>query len=82
MHSAYVVTDTLTDTRTVTLDEALPLMPTKIRLVIESLTPTPQRSYQEVIAHIRAQQRARGDQPPTREEGNVYLQAERENWGE
>jgi hypothetical protein len=82
MHNAYVVTGTLTDARTVLLDEALPLMPTKIRLVIEPLTPIPKRSYQEVIAHIRAQQRARGHQPPTREEVDAYLQAERESWGE
>ena len=34
---AYIVTGTLTNERTVTLDEALPLPVTRVRLVIEPL---------------------------------------------
>ena len=81
MNNTYIVTGTLTDERTVTLDEALPLTPMKVRLVVEPLRSVPQRPYLEVMADIRQRQRARGHQPPTREEVDVYLQAERDSWG-
>ncbi|MBI3990051.1 MAG: hypothetical protein HY347_10605 [candidate division NC10 bacterium] len=81
MHNAYIVTGTLTNARTVKLDEALPLKPTKVRLVVEPLSPVFQRPYKEVLAEIRERQRARGHQPPTREEVDTYLRAERESWG-
>ena len=81
MNNTYIVTGTLTDERTVTLDEALPLTPMKVRLVVGPLRPVPQRPYLEVMADIRQRQRARGHQPPTREEVDVYLQAERDSWG-
>jgi hypothetical protein len=82
MHSAYIVTGTLIDAQTVSLDEALPLIPTKVRLVVEPLLSAPPRQYQEVIAEIRERQRTRGHQPPTREEVDAYLQAERDSWEE
>jgi carbohydrate-binding DOMON domain-containing protein len=82
MQSAYIVTGTLTDAQTVTLDEALPLTSTKVRLVIEPLSSTSPRQYREVIAQIRERQRARGHKPPTREEVDAYLQVERDSWGE
>lgn len=80
MHSAYIVTGTLTDARTVMLDEALPLTPTKVRLVIEPLLSVSSRQYHEVIEKIRERQRTRGHRPPTREEVDAYLQAERDSW--
>lgn len=82
MNNTYIVTGTLTDERTVTLDEALPLTPMKVRLVVEPLRPVPQRPYLEVMADIRQRQRARGHPPPTREEVDAYLQAERDSWGD
>jgi hypothetical protein len=82
MHNAYIVTGTLTDAHTVTLDEALPLTPTKVRLVVEPLPSVSQRPYQEVMAKIRQRQQARGHQPPTPEEVDSYIRAERESWGE
>jgi len=81
MHNAYIVTGTLTDNHTVKLDEALPLTSTKVRLVVEPLSLVSQRSYPEVMAEIRQRQRARGHQPPTRDEVDSYLRAERESWG-
>jgi hypothetical protein len=81
MHNAYIVTGTLTNERTVTLDEALPLTPTKVRLVVEPLGAVSHHSYQEVMAAIRERQAARGHQPPTTEEVDTYLQAERDSWG-
>ncbi|MGH7964894.1 MAG: hypothetical protein ACRERD_24280 [Candidatus Binatia bacterium] len=80
MHNTYIVTGTLTDAQTVTLDEALPLSPTKVRLTVEPLALTSQRSYQEVVAAIHERQRIRGHQPPTKEEVDTYLQAERQSW--
>jgi hypothetical protein len=76
------VTGTLTDDHTVTLDEALPLTPMKVRLVVEPLRSVSQRPYLEVMADIRQRQWARGHQPPTREEVDAYLQAERDSWGD
>ena len=81
MLNTYVVMGTLTDYHTVELDEALPLPPMKVRLVVEPLRPVSQRSYLEVIARIRQRQQARSHQPPTREEVDSYLRAERDSWG-
>lgn len=81
MHNAYIVTGTLTNERTVTLDEALPLPLTKVRLVVEPLGSASYRSYQEIVAAIRERQAARGHRPPTTEEVDAYLQAERDSWG-
>lgn len=81
MHNtSYIVTGTLTDAHTVALDEALPLSQMKVRLVVEPLLLASQRSYQEVITEIRERQRARGHQPSTREEVDIYLQSERDSW--
>jgi hypothetical protein len=80
MRNAYIVTGRLTDARTVTLDEALPLESAKVRLVVEPLSPTLPRPYQEVMADIRQRQQARGHQPPLREEVDAYVQSERESW--
>jgi hypothetical protein len=80
MHNAYIVTGTLTNERTVMLDEALPLTSTKVRLVVELLESGAPRSYQETIAAIRERQAARGYQPTTAEEVEAYLQAERDSW--
>ncbi|MFC1716771.1 hypothetical protein ACFL6S_24095 [Candidatus Poribacteria bacterium] len=80
MHKVYIVTGTLTDVHTVTLDEALPLKPAKVRLVVELLDGGSQRPYQEVVAEIRERQRIRGYQPATREEVDAYLQTERDSW--
>ncbi len=82
MQNAYVVTGTLRDAQTVTLDEALPLAPTRVRLVVEPLQVEPARSYQEVVAAIHERQRQCGHQASTREEVVAYLKAERDSWPE
>ena len=81
MQNAYVVLGRLTDERTVTLEEALPLPAMKVRLVVEPLSPLARRPYQQVIAEIRRGQQLRGHQPPTREQADAYLQVERDSWG-
>lgn len=82
MQTAYILTGTLNDDQTVTLDEALPLKPMKVRLFVEPLTPAHPRPHDEVIAEIRARQKARGHVPRTREEIDADLQAERDSWGD
>ena len=68
MRHAYIVTGTLTDAYTLTLDEAMPLMSQKVRVVVEPLVTTSPRPDREVMATIRARQQARAHQPPTRNE--------------
>ncbi len=80
MQTTYVVTGMLNADRTVTLDEALPLEPMKVRLAVEPLAPKLPRPYAEVIAEIRQQQKARGHVSATPEEIHAYLQAERDSW--
>ncbi len=81
MQNAYIVTGTLTDAHTVTLDESLPLTSVKVRLVVEPLVSFHlQPPYQKVITEIRERQKGRGHQPPTRQEVDTYLQTERDSW--
>jgi hypothetical protein len=85
MQKAYIVTGRMTDDRTVVLDEALPGPPTRVRLVVESLpatVPAEAGGYRAVLEAIRERQRARGHRPPTREEVDAQLQAERDSWGD
>ncbi len=79
--NAFVVTGTLSDEQTVALDEPLPIKEGRVRVVVEPIG-TPQRSYAEVMAAIRERQRLRGYQPPTREEVDAQIQAERDSWGD
>jgi len=79
--SSYVVTGTISDEHTVALDEPLPIKEGRVRLVVEPIG-IPQRPYTEVMAAIRERQRLRGHQPPTREEVDAYIHAERDSWGE
>jgi hypothetical protein len=79
--NTYVVTGTIADEHTVALDQPLPVSRGKVRLVVEPIT-VPQRSYMEVMETIRERQRLRGHQPPTKDEVDAYLQAERDSWGD
>lgn len=78
--NAYVVTGTLVDGQTVTLDEWLPLHTTKVLLRVEALPPQPTRSRREVLAEIRRRQAARGHRPALREEVDRYIAGERDGW--
>lgn len=82
MAKPHVVTGRLMDERTVLLDEALPLSPSKLRLVVEPLPTEVCRPYQDVMADIRRRQKARSHRPATPEEIDHYLRGERESWGE
>jgi hypothetical protein len=80
MQNAYVVTGVVTDGRTVTLDEGLPLANGKVRVVVEPLPPLAEESYSEVMAEIHRRQELRGHQPPSREEVDAIVQSERDSW--
>lgn len=78
--NVYTVTGSLVDGQTLQLDEALPIATAKVRVVIEVVEPASKSSYMEVMETIWADQRARGFVPPTREEVDAYLKAERDSW--
>lgn len=81
MHQAYVVTGSLSGGRVVELDEALPVNRGKVRVIVEVLeTPPPPMPHDEFMAQLREKQRERGHVPPTKEEVDTYLKAERESW--
>jgi hypothetical protein len=75
MAKPYILTGTLKDERTIILDEASPLKSGRVLVTLEPLRPEPPKPYQEVMAAIRQRQRARGHQPPTREEIDAYLKS-------
>ncbi|MGH9838940.1 MAG: hypothetical protein ACREEM_09160 [Blastocatellia bacterium] len=82
MQTAYIITGTLNGDRTVTLDEALPLGPMKVRLAIEPLTLNASRTHDEVVSEIWERQQRRGYLPPTCAEADADLKAERDSWDE
>lgn len=77
--NTYVVTGTISDGQLVALDELLPIKEGKVRLVVEAIKNR-QQSYVETMEAIRESQRKRGFQPPTKEEVDEYIRAERD-WG-
>jgi hypothetical protein len=80
MQEAYVVTGSLTDSRTVRLDEPIPVPGGKVRVIVE-VPETPRKmSHEEFLTWLRARHEARGHVPRTREEGDAALRAERESW--
>jgi hypothetical protein len=86
MGNAMTLTGTLTDERTIRLDENLSLPKGKVRITLEPLTQetagaklTPEERM-AVLESIWADQIARGHQPPTKEEVDAYIQGERDSW--
>ena len=77
---AYVLTGTVTDGRTVALDDALPLASSRVRVIVEPLEAMSHRSYATVLAEIRQRQRQRSHRPPSREQVDAHLAAERASW--
>jgi hypothetical protein len=78
-----IVTGTLVDDHTVTLDKPLSLRPMKVRVAIEPLDERHCLLYRpEVISKIHAAQAARGFRPPSREEVDRRIQSERNSWGD
>jgi hypothetical protein len=82
MQSAYIVTGTLTDDRTVTLDEDVALAPARVRVIIEPGAVSAARSARDVLAGMWAAQDARGYVARTREQVDAELERERNSWGD
>lgn len=80
MQNTYNVTGTLTDDRTVALDERLPLSPMRVCVVVEPLHGASRPSYQQDLSNIRARQSARGHKARSREEVDSCLRKDREGW--
>jgi len=80
MQQAFVVTGSLTDSRTVCLDEPIPHSSGKVHVIVEVAEVTPNMSHDEFLAWLRERHEARGHVPRTREEVDASLRAERENW--
>ena len=80
MLDVQVVTGSLSDERTVKLDQPVQLGSVKLRVTLEPLPAESRRGYAEVLAEIRERQRARGHQPRTREEVDAYIRQERDDW--
>ncbi|MCI0700843.1 MAG: cytochrome P450 [Planctomycetia bacterium] len=83
MTNAYVVTGTLTDAKTVQLDEPLPMSGGKVRLIVEVAPPqVPKQSLQEYLTELRKRQAARGHVPLTVKQVEEYIKGERNSWGD
>jgi hypothetical protein len=81
--TTYVVTGTLTDGKTVQLDEPLPTVEGKVRVTVELIAPAPpKQSLQDWLVDLRERQAARGHVPMTVEEVEAYIKAERDSWGD
>lgn len=84
MATSYTVTGTVTDGKTITLDEPLPTPgTTRVRLTavpIESEGAKP--SLREFLNDLRRRQTERGHVPMTADEIEAYIRAERASWGD
>jgi hypothetical protein len=80
MQQAYVVTGSLSDSRTVRLDEPIPVPSGKVRVIVEVAEIVPKMSHEEFLAWLRERQEARGHVPRTREEVDASLRADRDSW--
>ena len=81
MQSAYITNGTLTDERTVALDEALPLSAVRVRVVVEPLSCGSDRMpFAEFIDRIRKRQQTRGFRPSSKDDVDAEIRAERESW--
>lgn len=80
MSQIYEVTGELTDPQHLTLDKPIPLEAGKVRVRLEEI-PTHQKTDLAAFEQaLRERQQARGHVPPSKEEINAYLSAERNSW--
>jgi hypothetical protein len=80
VQEVYVVTGSLTDSRTITLDEPVPLVGGKVRVIAQAAGATQKMSHEEFLTWLRCRHEARGALPLTLEEVDASLGAERESW--
>lgn len=80
MSQTFETTGEMTDNRHVTLDEAIPLAAGKVRIIVEPVAVKPAPDLDAFLRDLRARQKARGHVPPTKEEVDAYINAERDSW--
>jgi hypothetical protein len=80
VQETYTVTGSVADERTLKLDEPLPIKAGQVRVTVEVLETPPKLPYAQFMAWLRKRQDERGHVPPTRDEVDAYLNAERDSW--
>jgi hypothetical protein len=81
MTGPFTVTGTLTDEKTIVLDQAVTGARGRVRLVLEPLEPIASRaSLREFLDDLRKRQAASGHVPRTRDEIDRALREERAAW--
>ncbi len=82
MQRAYLVMGSLRDSRTIDLDEPIPVSSGKVRVIVEVGDIARKMSHEEYLTWLRNRQEGRGHVPRTREEVDTSLRMERESWDE
>lgn len=80
MQQAYIVTGSLSDGRTVALDEPLPQSTGKVRVIVEILPSNVNPDRVAFMENMWEEQRRRGHVPPTKEQVDAYIRSERDSW--
>lgn len=81
MTQAYVLTGQLSDSRSLVLDEPVPLDDGRVQVTVQAMVKKDvPRPHSEVIEKIWARQRKRGHIPPTVDEVNARVNEERNSW--
>ena len=83
MADSYTTTATLSNKKTLVLDEPVPMAGSRVRVTIEQLPETHSGvNLLERLSAIHQALQASGYRPRTREEIDAQIQAERDSWGE
>ena len=82
MSEAYTGIGTLSDEKTVVLDQPIQLPPGRVRVIVERLTEDgPKEDWLDKLHAIRRTLRESGYHPRTREAIDAQIRDEREGWG-
>lgn len=83
MADSYTTTATLSNKKTLVLDEPVPMAGGRVRVTIEQLPETQSGvNLLERLSAIHRALQASGYRPHTREEIDAQIRAERDSWGE
>ncbi len=81
MTQAYVLTGQLSDSRSLVLDEPVPLNNGRVQVTVQAIMQKKSKqSHDEILSRIHARMKARGHVPPTKEEVDRYIEEERNSW--
>jgi hypothetical protein len=81
MSEAYTGIGTLSDEKTVVLDQPIELPPGRVRVIVERINEDePSENWLDRLYAIRRTLRESGYRPRTREEIDTQIRDERESW--